>query len=565
MTQTAFPYDAAIEKSMPQFLRTLTVAAVLCCCLPAQADPYQVSVKRVPPAGIDGSLVIVGGGKMPDDIREQFVRLGGGKQGRLVVIPTAGMRVDKGDSASFAKPWKSAGFADVTVLHTRDRKRADDPKFVAPLKTATAVWFGGGSQQRIADAYVGTAVEKELHALLKRGGVIGGTSAGAAIMSRVMIARGNPRAVIAKGLDLLPDVTIDQHFSQRKRKPRLVGVLKKHPERVGLGIDESTAVIVRGRRMLVVGKGKVTVLLAANGHLKSREFILKPKNVADLTALRRAAVSRALPPYPTRKPPVPLVPSGSLVIVGGGGMTKDVAQKFIELAGGPEALIVYLPTAVPPRQARRARVPSFLRRAGARNVRILPQSRLKDVESPAFLAVLKKARGVWFGGGRQWRFIDAYAGTKAEPLLHDVLKRGGVIGGSSAGASIQGGYLARANPLGNRNIMADGYERGLNFLPGVAIDQHFAQRKRFRDMTQLMARYPQLLGIGLDEATAIIVQKSTATVMGRGEVHFYNRRKPVVPGQPDHESLRAGDRYDLKTRRAIPRPPVKARRPRRAA
>jgi cyanophycinase len=550
---------------MPHLRSLSTATIVLSCALPVHADPYQVSVKRVPPAGIDGSLVIVGGGKMPDDVREQFVRLGGGKQGRLVVIPTAATRADKGDSASFAKPWKSSGFTDVTVLHTRDRKRADDPQFVTPLKTATAVWFGGGSQKRIADAYVGTAVEKELHALLKRGGVIGGTSAGAAIMSRVMIARGNPRAVLAKGFDLLPDITIDQHFSQRKRKPRLVGVLNKHPERLGLGVDESTAVIVRGRRMLVVGKGNVTVLLAANGHLKPREFILKPKGIADLTALRRAAVSRTLPQYPMRMPPTPNVPSGSLVIVGGGGMTADVARRFVDLAGGPDTLIVYLPTAVPERQARRARVPSFLRRAGAKNVKVLPQSRLKDVESPRFLAVLRKARGVWFGGGRQWRFIDAYAGTKAEPLLHDVLKRGGVIGGSSAGASIQGGYLARANPLGNRDIMADGYERGLNFLPGVAIDQHFAQRKRFRDMTRLMRRYPQLLGIGLDEATAIVIQKSTATVMGRGQVHVYDRRKPLLPGNSDHESLRAGDRYDLKARRAIPRPPVEARKPKRAA
>jgi cyanophycinase len=550
---------------MPQFFRTLSATLLLYYCLPVHADPYQVSVKRVPPAGIDGALVIVGGGKIPDDIREQFVRLAGGKQGRLVVIPTASTRADKDDSPAFAKPWKAAGLADVAVLHTRDRDRADDPKFVAPLKTATAVWFNGGSQQRIADVYLGTAVEKELHALLKRGGVIGGTSAGAAIMSRVMIARGNPNAVLAKGFDLLPDVTIDQHFTQRKRKPRLVGVLNKHRERIGIGIDESTALFVRGRRMVVVGKGNVTVLLSANGQFKSREFILEPKGVADLTALRRAAVSRTLPPYPMRKPPVPHVPSGSLVIVGGGGMTKDVARKFVELAGGPESLIVYLPTAVPERQARRARVPLFLRRAGAKNVQILPQCQWRDVESPQCLAVLKKARGVWFGGGRQWRFIDAYAGTKAEPLLHDVLKRGGVIGGSSAGASIQGGYLARANPLGNRDIMADGYERGLNFLPGVAIDQHFAQRKRFRDMTQLVQRYPQLLGIGIDEATAIVVQQSLATVMGRGEVHFYDRRKPVIPDQPDHESLRAGDRYDLKSRRGIPRPPVEARKPKRAA
>ncbi len=246
-------------------------------------------------------------------------------------------------------------------------------------------------------------------------------------------------------------------------------------------------------------------------------------------------------------------------------MTPAIARKFVELAGGPDALIVYLPTAVPEAQARRSRKPSYFTRVGARNITVLPQSRLQDVESPEFLATLKKARGVWFGGGRQWRFIDAYAGTKAYPLLHDVLKRGGVIGGSSAGASIQGGYLARANPLGNLDIMADGYERGFNFLPGVAIDQHFAQRRRFPDMTQLVNRYPQLIGIGIDEATAIVVRHHQAEVLGRGEVHFYDRRKPVVPGRKDYESLRAGDRFDFRLRQSIPRPAVAAPKPRRQA
>ena len=108
--------------------------------------------------------------------------------------------------------------------------------------------------------------------------------------------------------------------------------------------------------------------------------------------------------------------------------------------------------------------------------------------------------------------------------MKDVLKRGGVIGGSSAGASIQANYRARATPIGNSKIMAFGYERGgLGFISGVAIDQHFSQRRRHKDMTQLVDTHPQLLGIGIDESTAIIVQKSKAKVVGRGKVHFYDR------------------------------------------
>ena len=138
----------------------------------------------------------------------------------------------------------------------------------------------------------------------------------------------------------------------------------------------------------------------------------------------------------------------ALVIVGGGGLPSEIVERFIALAGGPESLIVVLPTAIPDQLARTRKTPEFLTKAGAKNVRVLPHRRLEEVESKEFLETLARAGGVWFGGGRQWRFVDAYRGTRAESALKDVLSRGGVIGGSSAGASIQASYLARGNPLG---------------------------------------------------------------------------------------------------------------------
>lgn len=169
-----------------------------------------------------------------------------------------------------------------------------------------------------------------------------------------------------------------------------------------------------------------------------------------------------------------------------------------------------------------------------------------------FLAPLRDATGIYFGGGRQWNFADSYYGTEAHRLMKEVLDRGGVIAGSSAGASIQGRYLARATPIGNSRIMAFGYERGgLGFLDGVAIDQHFTQRRRYQDMTGLVKRYPQLLGIGIDESTAIMVRKSNAQVIGRGKVHFYDRNQPVSPGEPDYVALTAGSEYDLVKRQVL--------------
>lgn len=517
----------------------------------ASADDKAVPAERLRPSGIDGSLVICGGGKLPDTVLDRFVQLAGGEKAHLVLIPTASERADQEPAEALLAPWKARKPASVVVLHTRSPKTAGTEAFLEPLRKATGVWFGGGSQSRIADAYLGTAMEKELEALLKRGGVIGGTSAGAAVMSRVMIAGGNPEAKTSRGFNLLPGTVIDQHFVKRDRKPRLFGVLEKNPGLVGLGIDEGTALIVRGREMRVLGDATVTVCLPRSPAREARTIELKAGTEADLTALRRAALARTGAPFPPREPPVPEVANGSLVIVGGGGMPAEVTKKFIELAGGPDALIVILPTAVPDPIPANSGAALF-EKAGARNVKVLRARELKDVEAPETLEVLKQARGVWFGGGRQWRFVDAYENTKAYDLLHGVLRRGGVIGGSSAGATIQGDYLCRGSPLGNLEMMCEGYERGFAFLPGSVIDQHFAQRKRFADMTALMKTHPQLLGIGIDETTALIVQKHTAEVMGKNQAHFYDYRRPPEAGKPDYSTVKSGQRYDLKARKVLP-------------
>lgn len=555
-------------------LRWYAVAAFLhvasSVALHGEEPPY------LDPRGVPGALVIAGGGELPPEVPQRFVDLAGKEKALIVVIPTASEQADKlasrdEEKARLAEPWRKLGVADVHILHTRSRDKANTPEFVAPLRVATGVWLEGGQQSRIADAYAGTAVELELSALLERGGVIGGTSAGAAVLTSVMIAGGNPEPRIATGLDLLPGCVVDQHFLARGRKARLITALAKNPGLVGFGVDEGTALIVKRRKLEVLGKSSVTVVLSAAEHQSRplREIELKSGSIHDFIMLRRAALARREPAFPPQEIPPSKLESGSLVIVGGGGMPKDVTEKFIELAGGPDAPIVILPTAVPPvaddgKSARREG--SFFERAGAKHVTVLPQRTKAEVESPEFEAALKNAKGVWFGGGRQWMFVDCYAGTKAEALLRDVLRRGGVIGGSSAGATIQGDFLVRGSVLGNEEMMAEGYERGLAFLPGSAIDQHFAQRKRFADMTSVMKRHPQLLGIGIDEATAVVVQGETAQIMGRGNAHFYDYRARAngensggniaVPlaDAPDFTSLKAGEKFNLLKREKISMP-----------
>jgi cyanophycinase len=208
-----------------------------------------------------GSLVIAGGGLLPAAVRDRFLKLAGGSRARLVIIPPASPSVDGRplEEHSSCAAWLDlAGRVESLVfLHTRQPEKANEASFVRPLTTATGVWLTGGDQALLIDAYRGTAVQRELHHLLARGGVIGGTSAGAAVMSDPMIRGGNPVAELGRGFGFLPGVIVDQHLSERQRLPRLQGAVDQFPGCLGLGIDEQTAVVVQGRVATVLGERQV--------------------------------------------------------------------------------------------------------------------------------------------------------------------------------------------------------------------------------------------------------------------------------------------------------------------
>ncbi|WP_182867952.1 cyanophycinase [Stieleria mannarensis] len=219
-------------------------------------------------------LVICGGGSLPDTVFDKFRELAEGMhpatEPQLVVIPTASQR--KVDLKATQELWSARGFRDVQVLHTTDPDIASTDEFVQPLLTASAVWFDGGSQQRIANAYLDSRVDSELRQLLLRGGVIGGTSAGAAIQSRVMIAGGKNEPKISTGLGFLPEAIIDQHFLKRNRLARSLAALRQHPNLIGLGIDEGTALVVEGGATEVIGKSYVLRLEWGDEKLKLDAF-----------------------------------------------------------------------------------------------------------------------------------------------------------------------------------------------------------------------------------------------------------------------------------------------------
>jgi cyanophycinase len=253
--------------------------------------------------------------------------------------------------------------------------------------------------------------------------------------------------------------------------------------------------------------------------------------------------------------------NGHLIIAGGALRDTAVFNKFIELAGGTKSHIVVIPTAGGfdvTQQIIDATIKEW-KQKGAEKVTVLHTTDLNESNTPAFANVINEASGVWFIGGRQWRLADSYLNTLVHTNLDALLARGGVIGGSSAGATIQGSYLARGDSKTNTVMMGD-HEVGLGFVKNIAIDQHTLARNRQFDMFEITEKKPELLGLAIDENTAILVSGNTFEVLGKSYVLIYdgtywdqnsNDYLPLQKGEQKFHMLRVGRKYDMKERKVL--------------
>jgi len=210
----------------------------------------------VEPEAPKGHLVIVGGGAAAEEIRRQTLELAGGPEARVVIIRHASGDPQAGERAR--QKWQDADAKHITVLEL------DDPaKAVAEVQAADLIFFLGGSQTKLMNALANTGVPDAIRVRFREGAVISGTSAGAAVMSRVMIVGQDRRTLsprIAEGLGLWPEVIVDQHFLRRNREGRLRNAVLGRPDLIGVGIDEATAVMVSGRVFQVIGASSVVVM-----------------------------------------------------------------------------------------------------------------------------------------------------------------------------------------------------------------------------------------------------------------------------------------------------------------
>jgi cyanophycinase len=244
---------------------------------------------------------------------------------------------------------------------------------------------------------------------------------------------------------------------------------------------------------------------------------------------------------------------GSLVLQGGVGLNRAIASAFVARAGGADSHIVLIPTASVG-DAGPSGMATFLARRikenfGVAAVSVLHTLDRAEADSDSFVDPLRKATGVWMLGGFPENLVRAYLGTKTEGAIKELLERGGVVGGESAGAMIQGSWLDTTDsewtPELHALIQKHRPGAGFGLLTNAAIFPHFDTRGPAAAIKE-SAAHPHQLGIGIDENTALIVRGGLADVVGTGTVSMYDASDR---GVPKVVTLRSGDRYDFSTRR----------------
>lgn len=234
-------------------------------------------------------LVIIGGAEDKEgdcQILREFVRRSGGTKARIVIM-TAATELPREVGENYIRVFEHLGAEEVRIVDTETREDASSSTALEAVKKATGIFFTGGDQARITSVIKDTELDAAIHKRFSEGVVIGGTSAGAAVMPDVMIVEGdsetNPRIEIVHmgpGLAFLPGVVIDQHFSQRGRLGRLLSALAQQPAVLGFGIDENTAMLVTDNQIEVIGEGSITVVDESELIYSNVEEILKDESLA---------------------------------------------------------------------------------------------------------------------------------------------------------------------------------------------------------------------------------------------------------------------------------------------
>jgi len=569
-------------------------------------------------ANAPGAIVLHGGGELSDEIFGRFIELAGGKQARILLIPSGsyvrgrmgvnGREFNESAAAFEARlkdrfgGWFDAvdegEIAEFRLLWTDNQQDMHDPQFVAALQRATGVWIPAAYQGKLAwrfapkysDVDSESLFQRALRDVVARGGVVGGLGGGMAALPEVMIAgdsgqqRGPAVADLSPGLALFSGAVVDQLFDARGgRLERFTGLLKDSARlnrnvtwpasgrnMIGLAVETETALILRGDTVEAIGEQRGHIFLKANGDRTVAWRILSPDDgKVTLMASSASAANASVNEKPLesrdakkRANPfgIPLPAKGAgpgTVVLHGGGDTSDMLHAFPGLAGVPQPHFVHCPAASASWRPRRGEMSERLLRRLQADLRdwvdLVAEGRLASIEflttgdsgdanREAFVAPLRRAHAVWFSGGDQRAlaelFVDAKKQTLFQRELMQVVSRGGVVGGTSAGTAIMARVMTLSgSPVNDRPAEAE-IDEGFGILDNVVLEQHFqgaGRGGRIERFTQLLLDNDRLrdlvgddgpdprgmIGLAVEEDTALLLRENRLRVFGDGSAHIF--------------------------------------------
>lgn len=492
---------------------------------------------------IRGSLLLAGEGELSSASRSAFVDLAGGGAARIVVLSDARADADAVD-------WVANGAREQSWRQVRRASALTDADTLADLLAADGIWLDALSEKLLGEPLLRAVLVNAL----ERGAVVGASGAQAHALTGVP-GTDSDRLCLAPRIELVFGVSDVGNTGPHHDHAQA------HPARIAVALADGAAVALFAERYVdCLGPDSVGFAIYREGGAlvdeqvypgdDERELGDPLDDRLDLVSWIRQARSAERPIHPMRQPSAPVIEEGTLIVQGGGGVSEATWERYIASAGGTDARFVCIPSAntmdddaAPDSYSARE-----LAERGCTNVRIAHVARRERANHDAqLLGVIDAADAVWIDGGRTFRFMDRFGETRAAEAIARVLERGGVVGGSSAGCQVVGDFLLRGNPKSNSEMTFDGYTEGMGLLRGVVLDAHFIERDRHAQLRQVVGDHPQLLGLGVDAGTALLVQGSVGEVLGEGEgVVVYDART----GQELTDAgllLEPGARFDLVT------------------
>jgi cyanophycinase len=570
-----------------------------------------------------------GGDGLADEVRQEFVRLAGGHDARIVLMPSDMCQQGKDEDGRpllggetiaayerrMASPrqygrWAALGdakqVASFQFLYHNPVADPDDSKFFAALEQATGVWLPVYDQEWLPKQFASdypnrmSRFQLALRDVVARGGVVGGLGGGMSSLPETVIAgdapseRGWVRADVRFGLALFNGTIVDRSFDARAgRLERLTEMLRNGPrlnrlngtagvERrtIGLGVERETVAILQGNTVRAMGDGRVHIFLKANG---DRTIVWRTIEAGDEPLAihsnsaepQRGAVPSAnlkagsVNPFGMPEPADPAHPG--TVVLHGGGNKDEIVELFPKLAREAKPRLVLCPAARescrPSADCNGTQLQERLEQIFAPWRRLQLQGLTQDLtfvttnspddaNRPAFVKPIAGADEMWFGGGDQEGLatlvVDRLRPTLFQQEVQNILRRGGVVGGASAGLAIMPEVMIGGGEAADGRPARATLSRGLGAMKSVLAEQHFDARSgRIERLTGLLRDHKRLanflpscqpknmIGLAVEEDTALIAQANHVRVSGKNLAHVFLQTDN--PHEVVWHALKSGD------------------------